>query len=77
MAPKQCLVVEDSLSGVAAALAAEMPVVGFVGGGHCHAGHAEAMLEAGCGKAFTRMAELAEFLGVLGLVFSRAIAAPQ
>jgi HAD superfamily hydrolase (TIGR01509 family) len=64
VAPAQCLVVEDSLSGVSAALAAEMPVVGFVGGSHCRSGHAEAMLEAGCAQVFVRMEELAEFLGV-------------
>jgi HAD superfamily hydrolase (TIGR01509 family) len=65
--PARCLVVEDSVSGVAAALAAEMPVVGFVGGSHCRAGHADAMLAAGCAQVFVRMAEFAEFLGVRSL----------
>jgi HAD superfamily hydrolase (TIGR01509 family) len=64
VAPDQCLVVEDSLSGVAAARAAGMPVAGFVGGSHCRPGHAEAMREAGCAAVFARMEELAEFLGV-------------
>jgi hypothetical protein len=41
-----------------------MPVVGFVGGSHCRAGHAEAMMEAGCAQVFDRMAEVAQFLGV-------------
>jgi HAD superfamily hydrolase (TIGR01509 family) len=62
VAPAQCLVVEDSLSGVVAALAAEMTVVGFVGGSHCRAGHSGAMLEAGCTQVFDRMERLAEFL---------------
>lgn len=59
---ERCLVVEDSLSGVAAAKAAGIAVVGFVGGSHCRAGHAEALLDAGCARVFRRMDELAEFL---------------
>ena len=34
MDPSQCVVVEDSTSGVKAAKAAEMEVVGYLGGGH-------------------------------------------
>jgi beta-phosphoglucomutase-like phosphatase (HAD superfamily) len=55
-------VIEDSLSGVVAALAAGMPIIGFVGGSHCRPGHADAMREAGCIEVFSRMGEVAEYL---------------
>jgi HAD superfamily hydrolase (TIGR01509 family) len=60
--PAACTVVEDSIVGVAAAVAAEMPVVGFCGGSHCPKGHAEELLAAGCSRVFTHMSDLATYL---------------
>jgi beta-phosphoglucomutase-like phosphatase (HAD superfamily) len=62
--PDRCLVIEDSLSGVVAARAAGIPIIGFVGGSHCRLGHADAMREAGCVEVFSRMDEVAAFLCV-------------
>lgn len=62
VAPCDCLVIEDSVHGIAAARAAGMPVIGFCGGSHCQAGHAARLLSAGCGRVFARMEEVSEFL---------------
>ena len=61
-APEACVVVEDSLAGVAAGLAAGMAVIGFTGGGHCGPEHGEALRAAGAGAAVRSMAELAALL---------------
>ncbi|WP_375413584.1 HAD family hydrolase [uncultured Bradyrhizobium sp.] len=59
MPPKQCLVVEDSAPGIAAARAAGMTVLGFHGGSHCRPGYADKLRAAGAAATFDDMRELA------------------
>ncbi|MCA1456104.1 HAD family hydrolase [Bradyrhizobium sp. BRP22] len=67
--PERCLVIEDSIAGIAAARAAGMAVLGFCGGSHCGAGHAEALHAAGATMTFADMRELP------GLIERGAVAA--
>ena len=54
----RCVVIEDSVPGVRAARAAGMRAIGFVGGGHVRAGHAERLLEAGAERVVGAFEEL-------------------
>jgi HAD superfamily hydrolase (TIGR01509 family) len=51
-----CLVVEDSLPGIAAAHAAGMTALGFAGGSHCRPGHAARLSAAGAPMVIANMA---------------------
>ena len=53
--PAACVVIEDSVFGVAAGVAAGMPVLGFTGGSHSDAGHAARLLSAGAQRVVARM----------------------
>jgi HAD superfamily hydrolase (TIGR01509 family) len=63
VSPARCLVIEDSVAGIAAALAAGMTVLGYHGGSHCRPGHADALLAAGATVAFDDMRQLAGLIG--------------
>jgi HAD superfamily hydrolase (TIGR01509 family) len=63
MSPKQCLVIEDSVFGIAAARAAGMTVLGFHGGSHCRPGYADMLRAAGAAVTFDDMRQLAGLIG--------------
>ncbi|MGC2412910.1 MAG: HAD family hydrolase [Stellaceae bacterium] len=58
VAPQRCAVVEDSLPGVVAAVAAGMVAIGFTGGGHCRPGQDSRLADAGAALVIDRMARL-------------------
>src|SRR5215469_2241817 len=60
--PASCIVVEDSVPGVQAAVAAGMRAIGFTGGEHCLSGHAERLHAAGASAIAADMASLSALL---------------
>jgi len=55
VAPRACLVVEDSVAGVSAARAAGMTVLGFIGGTHVGDAHERELREVGAAEIFDDM----------------------
>ena len=64
--PAGCLVIEDSVPGVTGGRAAGMTVLGFHGGSHCGAGHAELLRAAGAAVTFDDMRQLPDLIGRIG-----------
>jgi HAD superfamily hydrolase (TIGR01509 family) len=58
VSPDRCLVIEDSVAGIAGARAAGMAVLGFHGGSHCREGYAETLRAAGAAMTFDDMRQL-------------------
>jgi HAD superfamily hydrolase (TIGR01509 family) len=60
--PARCVVIEDSLPGVTAAVAAGMTVIGFVGASHCRPGDAARLAAQGAVAVIDDMAQLPPIL---------------
>lgn len=65
VAPSRCLVVEDSVTGVTAAVRAKMPVLGYIGGAHASAAQIRVLREAGAIHVFEDMRQLPSMIAQL------------
>jgi HAD superfamily hydrolase (TIGR01509 family) len=63
--PTRVVVVEDSVPGVRAAVAAEMSVIGFCGGSHCPPGHGETLGRNGAAPTIADFRDLLPALATL------------
>ena len=63
--PRNTFVIEDSVHGIAGAKAAGMRVIGFTGAAHSHAGHADALTEAGAETVIRRWADFPAVVAAL------------
>ena len=55
--PQNCLVVEDTITGITAARAANMTALGFCGGSHCRSGDGQLLLEHGADLVIDDMSD--------------------
>lgn len=60
--PASCVVIEDSVSGVQAGIAAGMMVIGLCAGSHLRAGHSDRLSSAGATHVASTWAEVAELV---------------
>jgi HAD superfamily hydrolase (TIGR01509 family) len=65
IAPSKCLVIEDSVSGVRAGVAADMTALGLCAASHIREGHAECMRQAGAAHISNTWADAESWVSLL------------
>ena len=60
--PSNCIVIEDSIKGIRAAVDAGMRAIGFTGGSHCLEGHSAGLVSEGAVSVVTHMKQLKDAL---------------